>query len=83
MCGRKRRPPRLVPMRRRHAGSIVRRSFRTGGRIARRRSQRDLLRDILDYDELELALGAKMELSKVPTICSLACEFLKVDCHPA
>ncbi len=28
----------------------------------------------LDYDELELALGAKMKLSKVPTICSLACE---------
>jgi len=26
----------------------------------------------LDYDELELALGAKMKLSKVPTICSLA-----------
>ena len=28
----------------------------------------------LDYDELEIALGAKMELSKAPTICSLACE---------
>ena len=28
----------------------------------------------LDYDELELALGAKMKLSKAPTICSLACE---------
>ena len=28
----------------------------------------------LDYDELELALKAKMNLSKVPTICSLACE---------
>ena len=28
----------------------------------------------LDYEELELALGAKMELSKAPTICSLACE---------
>ena len=36
----------------------------------------------LDYDELELALGAKMKLSKAPTICSLACES-KVDCHPA
>src|SRR5450432_850854 len=28
----------------------------------------------LDYDELALALGAKMKLSQVPTICSLACE---------
>lgn len=28
----------------------------------------------LDYDELALALGAKMKLSKAPTICSLACE---------
>ena len=28
----------------------------------------------LDYNELELALAAKMTLSKVPTICSLACE---------
>ena len=28
----------------------------------------------LDYEELELALGAKMKLSKAPTICSLACE---------
>src|SRR4029078_3536380 len=28
----------------------------------------------LDYDEREIALGAKMELSKAPTICSLACE---------
>jgi methionine synthase I (cobalamin-dependent)/5,10-methylenetetrahydrofolate reductase len=28
----------------------------------------------LDYDELELALRVKMNLSKIPTICSLACE---------
>jgi homocysteine S-methyltransferase len=28
----------------------------------------------LDYDELALALGVKMNLSKVPAICSLACE---------
>ena len=28
----------------------------------------------LDYDELALALGAKMKLSNVPAICSLACE---------
>jgi methionine synthase I (cobalamin-dependent) len=28
----------------------------------------------LDYDELALALGAKMQLSKVPAICSLACQ---------
>ena len=28
----------------------------------------------LDYDELALALGEKMKLSKVPVICSLACE---------
>jgi methionine synthase / methylenetetrahydrofolate reductase(NADPH) len=28
----------------------------------------------LDYEELELALRAKMELSKAPTICSVACE---------
>ncbi|CAN5615599.1 bifunctional homocysteine S-methyltransferase/methylenetetrahydrofolate reductase [soil metagenome] len=28
----------------------------------------------LDYEEIELALQAKMRLSKVPAICSLACE---------
>jgi methionine synthase / methylenetetrahydrofolate reductase (NADH) len=28
----------------------------------------------LDYDELELALGARMKLSRTPTLCSLACE---------
>lgn len=28
----------------------------------------------LDYDELETALRAKMEISKLPTICSVACE---------
>ena len=28
----------------------------------------------LEYDELELALRAKMRISKAPTICSLACE---------
>lgn len=28
----------------------------------------------LDYEEMEVALAAKMELSKAPTICSLACE---------
>ena len=28
----------------------------------------------LDYDEMEIALAAKMDLSKAPTICSLACE---------
>ena len=32
------------------------------------------LETFLDYGEIELALRAKMELSKVPTICSLACE---------
>jgi methionine synthase I (cobalamin-dependent)/5,10-methylenetetrahydrofolate reductase len=32
------------------------------------------LETFLDYEELELALGAKMELSKVPAICSMACE---------
>ncbi|MEO5753715.1 MAG: bifunctional homocysteine S-methyltransferase/methylenetetrahydrofolate reductase [Chthoniobacterales bacterium] len=28
----------------------------------------------LDYEEIEIALAAKMEVSKVPAICSLACE---------
>lgn len=28
----------------------------------------------LDYEELKIALAAKMSLSKLPTICSLACE---------
>ncbi|MEO5718223.1 MAG: bifunctional homocysteine S-methyltransferase/methylenetetrahydrofolate reductase, partial [Chthoniobacterales bacterium] len=32
------------------------------------------LETFLDYEELELALEAKMHLSKAPTICSLACE---------
>jgi methionine synthase I (cobalamin-dependent)/5,10-methylenetetrahydrofolate reductase len=32
------------------------------------------LETFLDYEELELALRAKMELSKAPTICSMACE---------
>lgn len=32
------------------------------------------LETFLDFDEIELALKAKMDLSKVPTICSLACE---------
>ncbi len=32
------------------------------------------LETFLDYDELALALEAKMQLSKAPTICSLACE---------
>ncbi len=32
------------------------------------------LETFLDYDELALALEAKMHLSKAPTICSLACE---------
>ncbi len=32
------------------------------------------LETFLDYDELALALDAKMHLSKAPVICSLACE---------
>ncbi len=32
------------------------------------------LETFLDYEELALALEAKMHLSKAPTICSLACE---------
>src|SRR5712691_5940261 len=32
------------------------------------------LETFLDYEELELALRAKIELSKAPTVCSLACE---------
>lgn len=32
------------------------------------------LETFLDDEELELALGAKMQLSKAPVVCSLACE---------
>jgi methionine synthase / methylenetetrahydrofolate reductase (NADH) len=37
-------------------------------------AQAIFLETFLDYEELELALRAKMELSKAPTVCSLACE---------
>ena len=75
MCGRKRRTPRYQCRRGGDARYRSRGGFQEqvtglldGGADA------IFFETFLDYDELELALGAKMKLSKAPTICSMACE---------